>query len=155
MMQRIKPGYDDEPLFNMDKWDGYIVARKRILDVLANKRPSNPIVVTGDVHANWVGDLLADFDDPGSAIVGAEFVGTSISSGGDGKDSTNRGREIVDANAHIKFYNKQRGYVRCTVTEDSCRADYRVVPYVTRPGAPISTRASFTVDNGVPGVKSA
>ena len=154
MMQRIKPR-DGEPLFNMDKWDGYPLARKRVLDFLANRRPSNPIVVTGDVHANWVGDLLADFDNPNSAIVGAEFVGTSISSEGDGKDTTGKGRRMVEANAHIKFFNKQRGYVRCTVTQDRWQADWRVVPFVTRRGAPISTRASFVVENGVPGVKSA
>ena len=154
MMQRIKPE-DGEPLFNMDKWDGYLVARKHILDFLANRRPSNPIVVTGDVHANWVGDLLADFDNPDSAIVGTEFVGTSISSGGDGHDTTSRGRRIVDANEHLKFYNRQRGYVRCTVTKDRWQADCRVVPFVTRRGAPISTRASFVVENGVPGVKPA
>ena len=154
MMQRIKPR-DGEGLFNMDKWDGYPLARQHILDFLANRRPSNPIVITGDVHANWVGDLLADFDNPDSAIVGTEFVGTSLSSGGDGADTTTRGLEIVDANRHLKFYNKQRGYVRCTVTPDRWRADCRVVPFVSRPGAPISTRASFVVENGVPGVKSA
>ena len=154
MMQRIKPR-DGEPLFNMDKWDGYPLARKTLLDYFANERLSNPVVLSGDVHANWVGDLLTDFDNPGSAIVGAEFVGTSISSGGDGADTTSRGLRIVDANAHLKFYNKQRGYVRCTVTPDRWQADCRVVPFVTRPGAPISTRASFVVENGVPGVKSA
>ncbi|MCH9052666.1 MAG: alkaline phosphatase D family protein [Proteobacteria bacterium] len=143
----------DETRFNMDKWDGYLVARKRVLDFLANRRPSNPIVVTGDVHANWVGDLLADFDNPDSAIVGSEFVGTSMSSGGDGK--AGKGRRMLAANPHIKFVNKRRGYVRCTVTEDRWQADYRVVPFVTRRGAPISTRASFVVENGVRGVESA
>ncbi len=154
MMQRIKPR-GGEALFNMDKWDGYPLARKTLLDTFANKRPSNAIVLSGDVHANWVGDLLADFDNPDSAIVGAEFVGTSISSGGDGADTTSRGLRIVDANEHLKFYNRQRGYVRCTVTEDRWQADWRVVPFVTRPGAAISTRASFVVENGVPGVESA
>jgi alkaline phosphatase D len=154
MMQRIKPR-GGEGLFNMDKWDGYPLARKHILDFLAKERPSNPIVLAGDVHANWVGDLLADFDNPKSAILGTEFVGTSISSGGDGADTTRRGLSIVDANPHLKFYNKQRGYVRCTVTPDAWRADCRVVPFVTRPGAPISTRASFVVENGAPGVKPA
>ena len=152
MMQRLNPD-NGAPLFNMDKWDGYLAARKRILDFLATRRPSNPIVITGDVHANWVGDLLADFDNPGSAIVGTEFVGTSISSGGNG--TTALYRWVVDANPHIKFYNSQRGYVRCTVTPDRWQTDCRVVPFVTRPGAPISTRASFVVENGVPGVKSA
>ncbi|WP_279632541.1 hypothetical protein [Streptomyces sp. Tu 2975] len=32
-------------------------------------------------------------------------------------------------------------------------SDFRVLPYVTRPGAPVSTRASVVVEDGVPGVQ--
>ena len=39
--------------------------------------------------------------------------------------------------------------------QNQCRADYRVVPYVKRPGAPISTRRSFVVEAGHPGLKDA
>ena len=113
MMQRIKPR-DGEGLFNMDKWDGYPLARQHILDFLANRRPSNPIVITGDVHANWVGDLLADFDNPDSAIVGTEFVGTSLSSGGDGADTTTHGPARVAALRHLKLHNQHPRYVPAT-----------------------------------------
>lgn len=51
-----------------------------------------------------------------------------------------------------KFLNAQRGYSRVTVTEDAWRNDFRVVPYVLEEGAPISSRASFTVQGGTPGV---
>jgi alkaline phosphatase D len=30
------------------------------------------------------------------------------------------------------------------------RTDYRTVPYITKPGAPLNTRASFTVETGRP-----
>jgi len=66
-----------ERTFSMDKWDGYVVARKRLLDFFANERPSNPIVLSGDIHSNWVADLKTDFDDPGSETVATEFAGTS------------------------------------------------------------------------------
>jgi alkaline phosphatase D len=33
------------------------------------------------------------------------------------------------------------------------KADYRVVEYVSREGAPIKTRASFVVENGRPGAE--
>jgi alkaline phosphatase D len=36
----------------MDAWDGYVAARKRILSYLKNNRPSNPVVISGDVHSN-------------------------------------------------------------------------------------------------------
>jgi alkaline phosphatase D len=43
--------------------------------------------------------------------------------------------------------------LRHTVTPERWQADYRVVPYVSRPGAPVSTRASFVVEAGRPGLQ--
>jgi len=144
-----------EEVFNMDAWDGYVASRERILDFVARRQVANPIVLTGDVHANWASNLKADFDDPDSATLGSEFVGTSITSQGDGFDIQDPQRQILAENPHIKFYNGQRGYVRCTVGRESWRTDYRVVPYVKRPGAPIDTRASFVVEAGNPGLQPA
>jgi alkaline phosphatase D len=97
--------------------------------------------------------LKANFDDPNSATVGTEFVGTSISSGGDGSDSTLNGRTALAENGHLRFYNSQRGYVRCALTPTRWKTDLRVVPYVRQQGAPISTRASFAIDAGHPGAQ--
>lgn len=141
-----------EKLQSMDAWDGYADSRRRVLEYLVQDRVSNPVVLTGDVHANWACDLLADFDHPTSTVVGTEFVGTSISSGGDGSDFRRSARRILDHNPHIHFHNNHRGYVRCRLTPQYWQTDYRVVPYVSRPGAPILTRASFVVENGRPGI---
>ncbi|GAA2455184.1 hypothetical protein GCM10010191_87860 [Actinomadura vinacea] len=62
---------------------------------------------------------------------------------------------VLDANEHIKFTSYQRGYMRCTLDDSTFRTDFRVLPYVTRPGAPISTRTSFVTENGNPGLQSA
>ncbi len=139
--------------FSMDAWDGYPASRERILDFIDRRGVQNPIVLTGDVHANWANDILSDFDDPESEVVGAEFVGTSITSGGDGSDVRADTAATLAENPHIKFFNNQRGYVRCTVTPRQWRADYRVVPYVSQPGAPAFTRASFVVESGNPGLR--
>ena len=143
---------DTGTTFDMDKWDGYVAARRRLLDFLAQAKPSNPLVLTGDIHSNWVADLKQDFDDTASAIVATEFAGTSMTSGGDGRDTSPRAQAQLRANPHLHFYNGQRGYVRCAVTPSAWTADYRVVPFVSRPGAPIGTRASFVVRSGVRGV---
>ena len=50
--------------------------------------------------------------------VGTEFVGTSITSGGDGQPMTAGADGILPENPHVRFYNAQRGYVSCTVTPD-------------------------------------
>ncbi|MFC5651128.1 alkaline phosphatase D family protein [Paenibacillus solisilvae] len=139
--------------YSMDAWDGYSANRDRILNFAKQKGLSNLVVLTGDVHANWASDIKADFNNPDSETLGAEFVGTSIATTGDGVDITDVQKAIITENPHIKFYNGQRGYVRCTATHDSMQADYRVVPYVTRPGAPITTRASFLMEKGKPGLQ--
>ncbi len=139
--------------YSMDKWDGYVAARQRLLDFLGDARPANPIVLTGDIHTNWVADLKRNFAEPASAIVGSEFVGTSMSSGGDGRDTSPAAQAQLTDNPHVHFFNGQRGYVRCTVTPGLWTADYRVLPYVSRPGASIGTRATFVVRAGVPGAQ--
>ena len=96
-----------------------------------------------------------DYDDPGSETLGVEFVGTSITSGGDGADTSPGNENVKAENPHIKFFNGQRGYVRCELSPETFRADYRVLPYVRQPGAPIYTRASFVVEAGNPGLQTA
>ncbi|WP_084820366.1 alkaline phosphatase D family protein [Mesobacillus campisalis] len=143
--------YDFDPgelYVSMDAWDGYPGARQRILDFLAAQNIQNTVVLTGDVHTNWANEVKADFDDPNSKNVAVEFVGTSITSNGDGSDVNSNTPQILAENPHIKFFNNHRGYVRCTLTQDAWQTDYMVVPYVSRPGAPISKRASFVVEDG-------
>ena len=60
---------------------------------------------------------------------------------------------MLSENPWVKFFNAQRGYVRCTITEEQYVADYQVLEYVTRRGSPNSTRASFVVENGRPGAQ--
>ncbi|SDH39017.1 alkaline phosphatase D [Alteribacillus persepolensis] len=143
----------DDPLFSMDSWDGYTPARERIIDFVEEKDFDNIIVLTGDVHANWASNLLTDFDHADSRVFGAEFVGTSISSGGDGADKRADTDRILDQNEHIKFFNDFRGYVRCRVTPEQWRTDYRVVPYVSNKGADITTRASFVYEKNQEGIQ--
>ncbi|NYJ00093.1 alkaline phosphatase D [Nocardioides thalensis] len=145
----------DGKLLFMDPWDGYVANRERILGGARDRGVDNLVVITGDRHQNYASNLLLDYDDPSSPVVGSEFVGTSITSGGDGADMTPGGENLLAANPHLKFFNSQRGYVRCKVTREEWRSDYRVIPYVTRPDAPVSTRATWVVENGVPGVQLA
>ncbi|MCY4398672.1 MAG: alkaline phosphatase D family protein [Gemmatimonadetes bacterium] len=146
---------DGGPLVSMDRWDGYPSAQEGLLSFLEGTRPPNPVVVTGDIHSNWAADLKADFRDPASATVGAELVGTSITSGGDGTDVRDSTEDTLARNPHVHFFNGQRGYVRCDVTRERLAADYRVLPYVTRPDAEAVTRAAFVVEDGRAGLQRA
>ena len=155
MMAEVDREPGEERKFAMDQWAGYAATRNRLLAFMMHRRPSNPVVLTGDIHTNWVADLKANFDDPKSATVGTEFVGTSITSGGDGSDTRPETQRVLAENPHVKFFNAQRGYVRCQLTPERWQSDYRVVDAVTRPGGTIKTRASFIVENGKAGAMRA
>ena len=137
-------------IFDMDLWDGYVAARRQVTDFLGWRRPANPILITGDIHSNWVHDLKADFDNPASASVGVEFVGTSVSSG-----FPDIGNAIVAAaladNPHTKFFDGRfRGYARCTVTPEAWFTEFRAVPTILTPEVDAFTLSAFAVIDGQP-----
>jgi alkaline phosphatase D len=138
---------------NMDKWGGYLASRRAVTEFLAKRKPSNPVVITGDVHTNWAFDIHEDGDR--GSILASEFVGTSISSSGDGSDRQPITDRLYAENPHLKFFNGQRGYVKCTVDAKLWRTEYRVVPYISKPGAPISTRETFVLESGRAGMRRA
>ncbi|MEV4407397.1 hypothetical protein AB0J66_34950 [Actinoplanes sp. NPDC049598] len=75
-----------------------------------------------------------------------------MTSTGDGADVPSGQYPWAAWNPHLRFYNNQRGYVRTTITPGTMTADFRVVPYVTTPGAPVRTRATFVIEDRVPGL---
>lgn len=148
MMARVDRVPGPGEAYSMDQWPGYEFERRRVLRHFMDRKIKNPVVLTGDIHTNYANDLVTDFDDLGSQRVGVEFVGTSISSGGDGSIEPPRLTDILAENPFVKYRNNERGYVRCEVTPGQWKADYRTVPYVTRPGAPITTRGSWVTAAG-------
>ncbi|MEZ5415396.1 MAG: alkaline phosphatase D family protein, partial [Opitutaceae bacterium] len=136
--------------YHMDKWTGYEYERQAVLRHLRERAIANPVVITGDIHTNWANELGPDADRPDDAAVAVEFVGTSISSGGDEAKPGLDAAVVRAENPWVNFFNDERGYVRCEVTPEAWRADYRTVAYVSRPGAPVRTAASFVVNSGRP-----
>jgi alkaline phosphatase D len=139
----------------MDQWPGYTAERMRLMEFLQQRQVSNPIVLTGDIHSNWVNELRRDDRREEEALVATEFVTTSISSGGNGRDQPPGFDALMSANPCVKFHNGQRGYVRCLVTPQSWKADYMVVDNVLTPGGHTTERASFVVESGNPAVRLA
>ncbi|MEV6964840.1 alkaline phosphatase D family protein [Hamadaea sp. NPDC051192] len=150
-MGQVDRDPDPDVIRVFEAWDAYAVERELVLTEAHNRGVDNLVVVTGDRHSNYFLDLKADYDDPESPVVGVEIVGTSISSAKDGADMLPVGEVYLQANPHMHFCNFQRGYNRVTVTPQELRSDFRVVPYISTPDAPITTRATFVVENGHPG----
>ena len=54
----------------------------------------------------------------------------------------------------IRFFDgDRRGYVRCRLDQDEWRTDLRMVPTVSTPDAPVTTFASFVVEDGQTGAQ--
>ena len=132
----------------VDSWNGYVAARQRVVEMFSG-RPRNLVVLTGDVHNSYAANL-PHTPDPESRPAGVEFVTTSVTSGGDGQPTTPFYDELLRRNPNVVFSNNQRGYLLCEATADTWQTHYRVVPYVTREGAPVETRRSFVVEAGRP-----
>ncbi|BEL10691.1 alkaline phosphatase D family protein [Actinoplanes sichuanensis] len=139
-----------QKVLSMDSWDGYQGSRDRITRGWVDAGVRNPVVLTGDVHAHWADELKLDWNDPTSRTVGTELVCSSITSGGNGADVPSGNHSWAAWNPHLRFYNNQRGYVRTRITPESLTADFVVLPYVTTPGAPAHTRATFVIEDRVP-----
>ncbi|MCJ0762981.1 alkaline phosphatase D family protein [Variovorax terrae] len=146
---RTGPG---QSLWN-DGWDGYPAARTRLTDSLRRHAVANTVVLSGDVHENWVGHVKADFAEAASPSIGVEFCGTSITSraGGAGKVP-----QVLAENPHFVFADAEhRGYGVVEFTPQRVSTTLRAVDDVRLPDSGIHTLARFEVQAGRPVVERA
>ena len=148
---------DDDPSpehrnSNMDYWDGYAACRDRITRGLVERRVTNPVVLTGDIHDCWIADIRGDYAAPDSPTVATELVTPSVTSSGDGSDRQLT-PDYLRSNPHLRYYRNRRGYLRLRLTPEAASVQVRTVPAVTDPAAVASTAASFVIESGRPGVQ--
>ena len=141
-----------EESFDFDNLDGYRWQRKRLLEQF--RHVSNPVIMTGDRHATWACDLKTDFDHEGSEVVGAEFTGTSITSGGDADPvAFHKTYDPIMADSpHWRFIDNQRGYLIMEADRRRLTTKLRLVDTVTKRESKVRTAATFVVVDGVPGI---
>lgn len=141
----------EQGLFN-DGWDGYAPARQRLTDALQKNAVSNPVMLGGDVHENWVGYLKADYAQTTAAqaapAIGVEFCGTSITSTA-GSSAIEKTPERLAENPHFVFADaKLRGYGVVDFTTKQLTTTLRVVDNVRAKTTTPSTLAQFVVPAG-------
>jgi alkaline phosphatase D len=148
-----KPDAPDGARFWTDGWDGYPVARERLLNALRTSRASNPLVLSGDVHTFYAAELRADFDRPASKdnpLLASEFCGTSITSSAGPQART---LQYVAANPHIKYgRSDKRGFILMEVTPARSTAQFMGLDNVQDAGSAAPVVASFRVDAGLSGL---
>jgi alkaline phosphatase D len=141
--------------FSMDVWDGYVPSRQRLYSRLRETRAPNPVILSGDVHVHFGADLKMDFTDPRSDTIGVEFTNTSISAVGDGAEVSANWDLIKGDNPHIRYHSARRGYIACTATPSTMRADFKILDRVTVPDAPVRIGGSLVVEAGRAGSNTA
>ena len=134
--------------YNVDTWAGYRIPRSRLLRRLRDRNIGNTIVLTGDEHQNYAGELHLDGRNPEGAPIASEFVTTSISSSGDGIDQRPDMARIQAANPQLKFNNSQRGYVVCDVTRERWQTEFKVLDKVSDKSGTLTTRTKLAVASG-------
>jgi alkaline phosphatase D len=134
---------------NEDSWGGYRAPRARLLSHIRDHKVGNVIVLTGDEHVNYAGELHIDGRNPGASPAGIEFVGTSITSNGDGMDQTQKSKDMLAANPTLNFINNQRGYLVCDVTPQRWQAEFKVLDKVSERGGVLTTRTKLAVESGI------
>ncbi|MGW4408470.1 alkaline phosphatase D family protein [Nonomuraea sp. NPDC004702] len=140
--------------YSNEGWDGYVASRNRLTAAIDDYR-RNAVVLTGDVHSHWAGEVKRDFQDPESKSVAVELVTTSVTSAGNGLDEYPNTQTLLAENPHVKFFNGRRGYVRAKLTQQEMKVDFRSLSRVTEPYAPAYTSGSFVVEPGDPSLHPA
>lgn len=143
--------YGDELYWN-DAWDGYPLARQRLLADVVRQRVQNPVFLTGDWHSTFVNDLKLDFKDRSSPTIATEFVTPAITTGGDATPYGPYYGPMIPHNPHIKYYEgDRRGYLHARVSPERLDVDLRFMSTVESPTATAYTERSFVVERGRPG----
>lgn len=136
-----------------DGWDGYAASRQRLLQGVAERKLPGAVVLGGDVHAHYVADLKADYDDAKSPVIASEFCGSSIASNG---MAQSRVTAALPHNPHLHYARSdQRGYVSFTLDAKQLQAQVHAVLDPKNAASEVNVAARFAVELGRPGPQRA
>src|SRR5574343_451536 len=135
-----------------DAWDGYPMARERLLSGMVDMKLQNALVLGGDVHMNVAANLRVRPNDGQSPVVASEIVTTSISSRGMGESML---AAIRDNNPDIRHARSdERGYTLLEVRADGVSVAFRATPHPVQSDSVLRDQARFEVVAGRAGVQA-
>lgn len=136
-----------------DGWDGYPMARRRLLDAIAEARLSDVVTLGGDVHMNVASVLRPEPNDPQSKPVASELVTTSISTRG---LSDNLLSSIRSSNPDLLYARAdERGYTLLEFNAKQSNIEFRTTPTPAGTSNTLKVQARFTVESGRVGPQAA
>ncbi|HEV2529957.1 MAG TPA: alkaline phosphatase D family protein [Thermomicrobiales bacterium] len=154
-MAMLEQGDGDQEQFFQDSWPGYPEARNRILGHVMSRGIQNLTVLTGDIHCHWGIDLLADWRDANSQVLGTEFICSSITAGG-AEDPAIFFEEFLGEgrNPSIRFFDpRHSGYSSVEATPERWTTDYWQVEDMRQQDSPVNLINTLITEAGNPGVQ--
>lgn len=133
-----------------DAWDGYPMARERLLSGLAEMKLQNALVLGGDVHMNVAANLRVRPNDPQSPVVASEIVTTSVSSRGMGESLLATIREHNPDIRHAR--SDERGYTWLELRPEGLSVRFRATSHPAQAESVLRDQARFEVQAGRAGV---
>jgi len=134
-----------------DNWNGYPHARQRVIDMIAERRLTNVVVGSGDMHQHVVGSIPRDPDDAEGPAIASEFLASSITSGGSGSPRHSFQQDALRHNPNVALLNNQRGYQLYDISRELWSASIAVIDQIDHPGGRKTELAKFVVEHDRPG----
>ena len=134
--------------FNLDSWDGYPAARRRLLRA-ALDADANLVVLSGDSHNAWAFDLDLD-----GAAAGVEFAGHSVTSPGyeselPAVDPREIARAAIARNPQLKWADmSRRGYTTIELSPERATAEWLFLDTVRQRSTRLAGRHRMSVARG-------
>nr|WP_294816922.1 alkaline phosphatase D family protein [uncultured Sphingomonas sp.] len=147
------PEHRADGVTNMDSWSGYPEARARLVAAIQERRLTNVVIATGDVHKHHAGVLPSREGDLLSTPVATEYVASSISSGGDGSDMPAGWEQVLANNPHTRLVNDRRGYQLFDIGRNEWRTEVIAVDQISTRGGARRRVASLVTVPERPGVE--
>ncbi|WP_339936551.1 alkaline phosphatase D family protein [Undibacterium luofuense] len=139
-----------------DGWDGYPLARQRLLQSLQSSKAQNPVIWSGDVHTFYAASLRADFNKSVSVenpVLASEYCVTSVTSNSMPQEETD---QLVAHNPHLHFGRSDaRGFIVADFSENRMQVQMMALQDVSKADSGVSVLKTFITEDGKPGVIAA
>ena len=135
-----------------DGWDGYPVARQRLLQGMVDAGVQNAVVLGGDVHRHVAADLRVRPNDATSPVIASEFVGGSVTSRGAGQAAMARMQRDNPDVKHAR--GDERGWALLDISRAALHCEMRTTAHPVAKDAVFTRQAGFTVEAGRAGVQA-
>ncbi len=133
---------------NFDSWDGYPVARERLLSG-AQEADADLIVLSGDSHNGWAFNL-----ETADGPAGVEFGGHSVTSPGfeaytSGVNPATVAKAVVETNDQLQWADTEhRGYMSVALTPEKATSTWHFLDTIRQKSTRISSSVSHSVMRG-------